>query len=113
MKHRVEDLERRVSALEKAQGASAASQMGKLSRKNPTEAQRAASRANGAKGGRRRKKPNDTAMKNIIEKIWKDDDGWWAILASGWKVDGCTGVREDTKKLLMERIKDAKKEGAQ
>lgn len=50
MKDQVEDLQRRVTALEKAQGASAASQMGKLSRKHPTEAQRAASRANALKG---------------------------------------------------------------
>lgn len=63
MKHRVEDLERRVTALEKAQGARAASQMGKLSRKNPTEAQRAASRKNAIKATEaRRKKPNDTAI---------------------------------------------------
>lgn len=63
MKHRVEDLERRVTALEKAQGASAASQMGKMSRKNPTEAQKSASRANAKKATEaRRKKPNDTAI---------------------------------------------------
>jgi hypothetical protein len=61
MKHEIEDLQRRVTALEKAQGASAASQMGKLSRKYPTEAQRAASRANAIKATEaRRKKPNDT-----------------------------------------------------
>lgn len=61
MKHRVEDLERRVTALEKAQGATAASQLGKLSRKHPTEAQRAASRENAIKATEaRRKKPNET-----------------------------------------------------
>lgn len=59
MKHRVEDLERRVTALEKAQGAAAAAQLGSLSRKHPTEAQRAASRANALKGAEaRRKKAN-------------------------------------------------------
>lgn len=58
---RIEELERRVTALEKAQGASAAAQLGKLSRKNPTEAQRAASRANAIKATEaRRKKPNET-----------------------------------------------------
>lgn len=115
MKRRVEDLERRVTALEIAQGSSAASQMGKLSRKHPTEAQRAASVANAAKAREARSKkanPN-REMKSIIDQIWKDDDGWWAILKPGWTVDGATGVREDTKKLLMQRIKDAKKGAVQ
>jgi len=44
-------------------------------------------------------------MKNRIQQIWKDDDGWWAILHDGWTVDGCAGLREDTKKALMDRIK--------
>jgi hypothetical protein len=54
---------------------------------------------------------NDAAMKkkpqSRVREIYKDDDGWWANLAIGWTVDGCSGVREDTKRQLMERIKDA------
>lgn len=42
----------------------------------------------------------------IIEQIWKDSDGWWAILKQGWTIDGATGVREDTKKALLSRVKN-------
>ncbi len=42
---------------------------------------------------------------NIIHEIWKDSDGWWAILKQGWTVDGCAGLREDSKRKLMQRIK--------
>lgn len=45
------------------------------------------------------------SSKNIISQIWHDEDGWWAILKDGWQIDDCSGVREDTKKKLMERIK--------
>lgn len=48
--------------------------------------------------------------KGIISEIWKDSDGWWALLKDGWEIDGCVGVREDTKKALLDRIKkEAKK----
>jgi hypothetical protein len=48
-----------------------------------------------------------TKSQRRVVEIYKDDDGWWANLAPGWTVDGCSGVREDTKRQLLERIKDA------
>lgn len=42
----------------------AASELAKLSRVNPTEAQKAASRANGKKGGRPKKKSNPQTKKD-------------------------------------------------
>lgn len=52
---RIEALEVRVTALEQSQGKNAAATLGRLSRANPTEAQRQASKLNGSKGGRPRK----------------------------------------------------------
>ena len=46
-----------------------------------------------------------------IKEIYHDDDGWWVILKDGWTIDGCVGWREDTKRALMARIKDAKHTG--
>lgn len=58
MKKDIEELKRRVTALE-GNVTNAAKLMGKKSRQNPTDAQRAASAANAAKAREaRRKKPN-------------------------------------------------------
>ncbi len=46
--------------------------------------------------------------KDKIEEIWKEDDGWWIFLIQGWTVDDSRQLREDTKKQLFERLKDAK-----
>ena len=80
----------------------AAAAMGKKGGAAKTEAKKAASRSNGKKGGRPRKGIQTGAV-----EIYKDDDGWWAILPAGWTVDGCYGAREDTKRRLLERLKDA------
>lgn len=47
--------------------------------------------------------------KSIIKEIWRDNDGWWAILIPGWTVDNCSGVREDTKQKLYKRIREGAK----
>jgi len=46
-----------------------------------------------------------------ISELWKEDDGWFAILKQGWIVDGAIGVREDTKAKLLARIKQSAKQG--
>ena len=40
-----------------------------------------------------------------IEELYKDCDGWWAVLRFPWAVDDCAGCREDTKRKLLYRIK--------
>lgn len=49
--------------------------------------------------------------KPAIKEIYHDSDGWWVILRDGWTIDDCVGWREDTKRALMRRLKDAKRTG--
>ena len=77
--------------------------MGRKGGASKSKAKADAAKANGKNGGR----PRKNKPQSRVREIYKDDDGWWANLAIGWTVDGCSGVRADTKRELMERIKDA------
>lgn len=50
-------------------------------------------------------------IKPAIKEIFKDDDGWWLVLKNGWSIDDSITCREDTRKKLMARLKDAKLTG--
>lgn len=41
-----------------------------------------------------------------VKEIYHDSDGWWVLLNDGWTIDDCEGIREDTKKQLLERVRD-------
>lgn len=51
------------------------------------------------------KPPRD--IRDRVESFYRDNDGWWVILSPGWVVDGCVGVREDTKAKLWNRVREA------
>lgn len=47
-------------------------------------------------------------MKNRIKKVYYEpENGWFVHLAPGWTIDGYALWREDTKRALMARIRDA------
>lgn len=42
------------------------------------------------------------------KEIWREEDGWWAILNDNLEIDGCCGIREDSLRKLKKRLSEAK-----
>jgi len=74
----------------------AAAALGRKGRQANTDAQAAASRANGAKGGRPRR----------IDRIERDIDGWWIYLKPGWVVcdERTHAIVEETKQAALRKM---------
>jgi len=51
---------------------------------------------------RRTSKPNYFFMKHkiqqhdAVEELYRDCDGWWAVLKDGYNYFGCCAIRQDT-----------------